>query len=375
MSVRARLRRSSAVALVSAITAGSALLLTACDPSDDSTGAQPAGAAPARTASAASAAPTTQAGTASATPTTPGTATASATPSAPASATASSPARQQPSATPTKAAAVNRTKGTGLTVSNGTRYVVMDGRVVDFGTVVRDLAWSPDGKRAAFIDGNGNLETSDPDGGHQVLVARAPSGVTWSHPTWQVFVPSENDAAMYLQPKNNLQFTAEDHGTLRLLTVPANGGAPQQLGLGNFSDDDAKPLPDSGNLWPNGAGRYGSSTYANRNDGQVYLRDDYLRQQGGAVTKGSQPDLSDEGDLVFVRSVDGHDHLFTKTGGYDGPERDLTPQATADYTEPVFSPDGKTVAFRAPDGIYTVPAKGGAPVKISDTAGLPAYRG
>ncbi|WAL72731.1 hypothetical protein OU787_15165 [Kitasatospora sp. YST-16] len=371
MSVRARLRRSSAVALVSAVTAGSALLLTACDPSGDTAGAQPTTTAPSRTATA----------TPTAAPTATGTPGTSATPSAPASpSTAATPTAapttpaKQPSATPTKAA-LNLTKGTGLTISNGTRYVVMDGRTVDFGTVVRDLAWSPDGKRAAFVDGDGNLETSDPDGSHKVLVAKAPSGVTWSHPTWQVFVPSENDAAMYLQPKNNLQFTADDHGTLRLLTVPSKGGTPAQLSLGVFSDQDSKPLPETGNLWPNGGGRYGSSTYANRNDGQVYLRDDYLRQQGGAVTKGAQPDLSDQGDLVFVRSVDGHDHLFTKTGGYDGPEHDLTPKATTDYTEPVFSADGKTVAFRAPDGIYTVPAKGGTPTKVSDTAGLPAYRG
>ncbi|MFJ5883302.1 hypothetical protein [Kitasatospora cineracea] len=369
MSARARLRRSSAAVLVSAITAGSALLLTACDPSGDTAGAQPTTAAPSRTATAA---PT---GTPTASPTPAGTPSATASPSAPATpaATPTTPAKQ-PSATPTKAA-LNLTKGTGLTISNGTRYVVMDGRTVDFGTVVRDLAWSPDGKRAAFVDGDGNLETSDPDGSHKVLVARAPSGTTWSHPTWQVFVPGENDIAMHLQPKNNLQFTADDHGTLRLLTVPAKGGTPAQLSLGNFSSDDATPLPETGNLWPNGSGRYGSSTYANRNDGQVYLRDDYLRQQGGAVTKGSQPDLSDHGgDLVFVRSVDGHDHLFTKTGGYDGPEHDLTPKTTTDCTEPVFSSDGQTVAFRTPDGVYTVPTKGGTPTKVSDTAGLPAYR-
>ncbi|RKE20097.1 hypothetical protein [Streptomyces sp. TLI_171] len=367
MSAPARLRRSAAVALVSAITAGSALLLTACDPSADAGSAQlNSTATPSHQASAsASAAAPTGSAPAPSTSATPGTA-ASASPSAAASTPAKSSAKPS-------AAALNLTKGTGLTISNGTRYVVMDGAVVDFGTVVRDLAWSPDGKHAAFVDGNGNLQTADPDGSHKTLIAKAPSGVTWSHPTWQVYVPTPD--MPYVQAKNNLLFTADDHGTLRLLGVPAQAGAtPNVLRLNTYSDDDAKPLPQTGNQWPNSGGKYGSAAYANQEDGQVYLRDDYLRQQGMAVTAGSQPDLSDEGDLVFVRSVGGHDHLFVKKDGFGGPEQDLTPDASVDYTEPVFSRDTKTVAFRGPDGIWTVPATGGKPVKVSDTVGLPAYR-
>ncbi|MFB7948193.1 hypothetical protein ACFC6L_25115 [Kitasatospora phosalacinea] len=372
MSAHARLRRSSAVALVSAITAGSALLLTACDPSADGESAARsvnATATPSRTAGSSAATPATPAAPA-ATPSAPASAPASATPSA--AATTAAPAR--PSAQPVKAA-LNLTKGTGLTISNGTRYVVMDGKVVDFGTVVRDLAWSPDGKRAAFVDGNGNLETSDPDGSHRTVVAKAPSGVTWSHPAWQVFTPNADELNTYLKPINNLQFTADDHGTLRILAVPAQGGTPAPIALGTYSDEDPAPIPLTGNLWPNTAGRIGSSVYANEDDGQVYIRDQYLRQEGMAVAKGSQPDRDDDGDIVFVRSVAGHSHLFTKGSDYREPERDLTPHATADYTEPAFSPDGKTIAFRAPDGIYTLPAQGGTPTKVSDTVGLPAYRG
>ncbi|QKW20440.1 PD40 domain-containing protein [Kitasatospora sp. NA04385] len=375
MSAHARLRRSAAVAFVSAITAGSALLLTACDPSD-ADAAKAGTATPSRTAgpshTATGSATPAGSASASATPTTAATPTASA-PAQQPSASASAPARQ-PSAEPTKAA-LNLTKGTGLTISNGTRYVVMDGKVVDFGTVVRDLAWSPDGKHAAFVDGNGNLETSDPDGGHKVLVATAPAGVTWSHPTWQVYTPTAEDQSYGVPAKNNLFFTADDHGTLRLLGVPATGGTPAPIRLGTYADENPVPNPATGNLWPNVGTRNGTAVYANKGDGQVYLRDDYLRQNGGPVTKGSQPDLDDEGDIVFVRSVDGHSHLFTKDRDDRSAERDLTPHATVDYTEPAFSPDGRTIAFRAPDGIYTLPAKGGTPTKVSDTVGLPAYRG
>ncbi|OKJ16810.1 PD40 domain-containing protein [Kitasatospora sp. CB01950] len=362
MSARARLRRSAAVAFVSAITAGSALLLTACDPSADAADAKSGTAAPTRSTSpsaAGSASPSSSAG-GSATPS----AAASTTPTGSASAPAATP-----STTPTKAA-LNLTKGTGLTISNGTRYVVMDGKAVDFGTVVRDLTWSPDGKHAAFVDGNGNLQTSDPDGSHKVLIAKAPSGQTWSHPTWQVTVPDSIDPG-----RNNLLLTADDHDTLRLLTVPAHAGAtPAALRLITSDIDGGPGVPQAGNLWPNATGSHGSAVYANKDDGQVYIRDEYTRLDGAAVTKGSQPAADDEGDIVFVRSVDGHSHIFERSVD-SHQERDLTPRASADYTEPVLSHDGRTVAFRSPDGIYTVPAKGGTPQKVSDTVGLPAFRG
>ncbi|BAJ29513.1 MULTISPECIES: PD40 domain-containing protein [Kitasatospora] len=382
MSAHARLRRSAAVALVSAITAGTALLLTACDPSTD-TGTDHTGTpTPAATPSAPAVPSATPSTPATTTPTTSATATPTAsTPSA----TPSTPATTTPtaSATPTQTQArpqtpaLNLTKGTGLTISNGTRYVIMDGKSVDFGTIVRDLAWSPDGKHAAFIDGNGNLQTADPDGTHKTLVAKAPTGTTWSHPTWQVFVPNADDQRMLLKPKNNLQFTANDHGTLRLLTIPATGATnPTELSLGQYAGEDEKPNPTTGNQWANVAGRVGTSVYANKDDGQVYIRDEYLRQNGGPIAKGSQPDLSDDNhELVFVRSVNGHDHLFTQDQNTNANAVDLTPNATVDYTQPAFSPDGKTIAFRGPDGTYTIPTKGGTPTKVSDTTGLPAYRG
>jgi len=352
MSARARLRRSTAIAVTVAVTTGTALLLTACDPS------APTNAAPAQ--------PT---GTSS-----PRTAAASATPTAAPTAvkpTAVKPSgTAKPTATPS-APALNLTGHSGLTISNGTRYVVMNGTVVDFGTVVRDLAWSPDGSKAAFVDGAGNLNVAKPDGSARVTVAKAPAGQTWSHPTWQVSAADE-----YGPARSNLFFTAEDHGVLRLLGVPSSAvnGTPQPLRLGHESGDNVAELPQTGNQWPNAGGEHGTAVYANRDNGEVYIRDDYLRQQGGSIGKGSEPALSPDGaDLVFVRSVDGHSHIFELVDHTEHP-RDLTPGATADFTEPAFSPDGRTIAVRAADGVYTLPADGSAaPVKVSSTPGLPAY--
>ncbi|MGW4379274.1 hypothetical protein [Kitasatospora sp. NPDC004531] len=334
MSERTRLRRSAAALLVAAVTTGSALLLTACDPEGGDTGTA--------------------------------TATGKAAESPAADAPSDAPAAS--SSAPAAGGKLNKTAGTKLTISTGTNTVLMDGKSVDFGTVVRDLAWSPDGKHAAFVDGNGNLEISDPDGGHKTVVAKAPSGTTWSHPTWQVFGPDEpHGAGTYLL------FTADDKKALRLLSVEAKANAkPEQLHTGD--SESQAPFPETGNLWANSAGKAGSTVYANKNDGQVYFHDVLSRTNGAVIAKGSQPAISDDGEVVFVRSQNGHSHIFAKPIEEGSKEVDLTPDATVDYTQPVISHDGKTVAFRGPDGIYTVPAKGGKPDKVADTVGLPAYR-
>ncbi|HEY3477405.1 MAG TPA: hypothetical protein VGL02_00780 [Streptomyces sp.] len=273
--------------------------------------------------------------------------------------------------------ALNGTAHNGLTISDGTRYVVMNGTRVDFGTAVRDLAWSPNGAKAAFIDGDGDLAVANPDGSGRVIVAKNPGNQTWSHPTWQV---RAYDSQTQLPGVNNLLFAVRNAGVWKLYGIPASAhqGTPKVLSLNAESGPGAPAIPQTGNSWPNAAGKYGTSVYANAG-GDVYIRDDYLRQQGSKLSTGSEPAMSPaaDQDIVFVRSVGGHDHLFLETSTNGGPVyKDLTPHATTDYTEPAFSPDGKTIAARTPTGIVTLPANGShAPVRISSYTGLPAYRG
>ena len=336
MSVRNR-RSASAIVIALAATAGATLLLTGCDP--NGTGKAPA--APSGSASA----------------------------SATASAAAGAPVGAAPGSV------VNGTANNGLTISNGTSTVVMNRTTVDFGTVVRDLAWNPSGSKAAFVDGSGDLVVSNPDGSGQTVVARNPGNQVWSHPTWQVTGSNQEGIA----PKDNLLFAASANGSTRLDKVSATAvdGTPTVLSLNAGAGQNVQPLPQTGNTWPNGGGTAaaGTSVYENTGTGEVYIRDDYLRQMGGALAQGSEPALSPNGqDVVFVRSVDGHDHVFEEVA-YARTAQDLTPNATADDTEPTWSPDGSTIAFRTPTGIDTVPVAGGASVQVSGYTGLPAYRG
>ncbi|MEW2159285.1 hypothetical protein AB0950_28990 [Streptomyces sp. NPDC007189] len=270
-------------------------------------------------------------------------------------------------------AATGASHGT-LTVSNGTRYVLINGRKVDFKVPVRDLAWSPDGKKAAFVDGSGNLDIANPDGSGRVVVAKNPGDQNWSHPTWQV---AAKDTRYNIPAKDNLIFAARAKGVSRLKYVSAKAvhGTPKTLPLNGSPDPDGA-VPQTGNVWPDAAGHYGTSVYANADTGAVYIRDDYLRQQGGKLTKGSQPALSpNEEEVVFVRSVAGHDHVLVEDFTHGNRIKDLTPHATTDYTEPAWSPDGKTLAVRTPSGTVTLPADGsGRPAKVTSTVGLAAYR-
>ncbi|MEY9843121.1 hypothetical protein ABH940_000169 [Streptacidiphilus sp. BW17] len=263
----------------------------------------------------------------------------------------------------------------GLTISDGSPWVMIDGKWVDFGTDVRDLAWNPSGTKAAFVDSFGNLDVANPNGSGRVVVAKNPGGQIWSHPTWQV---AKADSADGIPGKDNLIFVSSKTGTTRLETVAAtaHGGSPALLSLNPYAGESGLPMTE--NNWPNSGGTYGSIVYDNTHTGDVYIRDDYIRQQGSEVFQGSEAALSPNGDeVVFVRSVGGHDHIFEGTFSGSKPVvQDLTPHATTNYTEPTFSANGADIAFRTPTGTDVMLDHGrGGPVRVTTHAGLPAYQG
>jgi len=270
------------------------------------------------------------------------------------------------------ASIVNGTKGNGLTISNGGPYVVMNGTVVDFHTDVRDLAWNPTGTKAVFVDSNGNLETANANGTDRVVIAEHGSGQVWSHPTWE----TSPATPVGYYPGNNIIFTSATRTATELEEVPANSVNAKLWTVAQLN----------GSNWANAGGflskdpeSKGSFVFDNTRSGQVFIEDVYLRPMVDLLGAGSEPALSPNADeVVFVRSIAGHDHIMeeTLTAGRAGSVRDLTPHAATDFTEPTFSANGETIAFRAPNGTYTVPANGShAPVKVSGYTGLAAYRG
>jgi len=256
-----------------------------------------------------------------------------------------------------------------LTISNGSPWVNMGGKWVDFHTDVRDLAWNPTGTRAVFVDSNGNLDTANANGTGRVVAARHPAGTVFSHPTWET---SPAKPVGYY-PGNNIIFTAatKTFSQLEWVTATATNAKPDgMIGLNGSN------WANAGANLSNVAQDKGSFVYDSTRTGDVYIADAYLRVSTASLGRGSEPSLSPNGEeVVFVRSISGHDHLFEENLGNHA-VRDLTPHATTNYTEPTFSPNGATIAFRAPNGTYTIPANGThAPVRATISTGLAAYRG
>ena len=285
---------------------------------------------------------------------------------------------------------LNATGGTGVTVSDGSGKILMNGKAVDFGTEVHEPSWSPDGTRVVFIDGAGNLVVANADGSGRIEAAHNPGGQTWSHPTWRTTQADPKDG---LPERDNLCFASSTGGgTLWEVPATAHDAQPTQLSLNCYSGQNAVVPPAKDNKWPAAGGKFGGAVY--EHDGltssDVYVRDDYLRQQGGLVIKdAAEPDYvlvggsaNSEGtpEVVFVRKVGGHKHVFvqeirTSTAGGAGAARDLTPTATTDCTQPAISADGKTVAFSTASGVESVAADGsGTPSSVTNTPGFPAFR-
>jgi eukaryotic-like serine/threonine-protein kinase len=87
------------------------------------------------------------------------------------------------------------------------------------------------------------------------------------------------------------------------------------------------------------------------------------------------PSLSPDGTFfVYVKSVEGHSHIFLQHPG--GKPLNLTADSQADNTQPAFSPDGQQIAFRSArdgGGIFLMGVTGEAVRRLTDFGFNPSW--
>ncbi|BCJ72540.1 hypothetical protein CS0771_20840 [Catellatospora sp. IY07-71] len=274
----------------------------------------------------------------------------------PAPGTSASPSGQaQPSAASIKAGA--------LLVSDGGEGVTIDGRKVALPGPVRDAVWSPDGSRIAFVLGDGVVATARPDGSDVLRLTEGKAGVKASGPAWT-------------DHGTTITFTERvGSGRAKLVEVPARAPG-KQLDSGATEGAGNSALSVS-------AVDSGAADVAYQHQGasgpEVWIAD--LNQRDPSPMKlvaGSDPAPSPDGERVAFIGKNGQ--LSVIAAKYGAKPVQVTFGA-AKPTDPVWTPDGRSIAYRTDGGIESVAAsvKAGAKenpaTKLSDIAGVPSLLG
>ncbi|MEV0268710.1 cell wall-binding repeat-containing protein [Hamadaea sp. NPDC050747] len=271
-----------------------------------------------------------------------------------------------PSASPSAGPAIS---AGAVLISDGTAVVRIGDQKVTFPTTVKDAAWSPDGSRIAFVDGDGNISTSRPDGSARVVLTKAKAGFTRSEPTWFGY---------------RVLFTETDgKGVARLLQTGANGSAV------SYSKDVVTPaylgpdLPETGASQANAVisaelvGETAEVAYVAKTakSTDVWVIDVNQREPYGVkIAAGTDPALSPDGKQVAYVARDGQVAVAKVEFGRNKAGKPTT--ITTGAQQPshlVWSADGQRVAYSTPTGIESVAATGGDKQAVSSTPGVAAY--
>jgi Tol biopolymer transport system component len=253
--------------------------------------------------------------------------------------------------------------GSILTSSNNSRTIARtSGGSLTAPEDVNDASWSPDGCRAVFTSDAGDVATLRyNDGSNEWWVADFKPGIQRSHPTWRgtgsSVVWAEKPASD--QPWQ-LQFTSSSYGWGTEQISPDDGR--------NYTHPDAGPgqlvvfqrQDDSGTGSPTGTP--GIWLY------DPAAGDTPEERISLVVSDGRNPALSPDGSKVaFVRSnqifivnIDGNNQAQRTTDGHT-------------HDNPVWSPNGQTIAFSTGSSIATMPAAGGSETTVTGLTGKPAY--
>ncbi len=224
--------------------------------------------------------------------------------------------------------------------------------------------WSRDGRLLAFDTGGRLLAVSAPDGSGQRTI---PVSVNAIDPSWSPTAAQLVFTGVEYDQNGNAETTS-------LYVTNADGSNYVRIGPG--SEPDWSPRGDWIAYLSNPARTNGcAGIWRMHSDGSGNAPVIPAFPRGaGCSGGGSDPSFAPNGKHIVYVSADGRSIY---TAGLSGRGRHRVVRDSRAKASPVYSPDGRTIAYTTSGpgaGLWTVSAKGGKPKRISSATGSVAWQ-
>ena len=164
-----------------------------------------------------------------------------------------------------------------------------------------------------------------------------------------------------------IAFSSDRSGAWRIWTIRPDGSDMRQRTEAEPEENDVDPMfsPDGKSILFTSTRGGSAGVWVIGLDGSGLKR----------ICDGDQAEWSPDGKQIALRRLE----KIIVRDLEKGTERVLTPKDWPHCSGPAWSPDGATIAFacrwEAGNGLFTVPAAGGAPTKVYDQQGLASRTG